>query len=137
MSDKNNEATQDTTGLLELGKEVTIGNYTIPVVDSLDDLPRRKRRELQALMTAVGTDKRGVMAGIFVGAADFAVAYAASQGVYIDLDDESIPLEDQDVIDRETMLFGLRLTTHFTRDKGGKGKASKSPQKNSKSSKTK
>lgn len=95
--------------------------HTIPVVPTIDDLPRAAKRRLRAVLTDSATEQMITNGPRYQLAVDYAVAYAGVQGVHVNLD----AIEDDAVFDRvrmELVTAGLRLIGHFN-SVGDAGKA--------------
>src|SRR5690625_517385 len=95
----------------------------VPVVPSMDDLPRSQRRRLRNVLTDSGADQVVNNGPKFQIGVDYAIAYAASQGVRVDLEG----IEDDaayDTVRMELLTAGLRLIGHFAGvQSGDSGKA--------------
>lgn len=96
----------------------------VPVVASMDDLPRSQRRRLRNVMTDSGADQVVNNGPKFQVGVDYALAYAASQGVHINLDS----IEDDaayNAVRMELLTAGLRLIGHFAGVQVDAGKATR------------
>src|SRR5690625_716295 len=96
----------------------------VPVVASMDDLPRSQRRRLRNVLTDSAADQMVNSGPKFQVGVDYAIAYAASQGVHVVL--ESI--EDDSVYNAlrmQLMTTGLRLIGHFAGVQVDAGKATR------------
>lgn len=110
----------------EVFKEFTLtlpdGPVTVPVVPSMDELPRAARRRMRNVLTDSATDQMINNGPKFQLGVDYAIAYAASQGVTVNLDG----IEDDADYDRvrmELVTAGLQLIGHLGGFKGAEGKA--------------
>src|SRR5690625_4392844 len=84
----------------------------VPVVASMDELPRAQRRRLRNVMTDSGADQVVNNGSKFQFGVYYALAYAASQCVHINLDS----IEDNvayNAVRMELLTAGLRLIGHF------------------------
>lgn len=98
----------------------------VPVVPTVDALPLAMRRRLRNVLTDSGTDQLINHGPKFQLGVDYAIAYAASQGVRVDL--EGIEDDrDYDRVRMELLTAGLRLVGHFANLGGDEGKATKEP----------
>lgn len=105
--------------------EFTIAGHTVPVVAKFDDLPRATRRNLRDIARNATIQARGDADNLRYTKMlrEYLVTYAASQGFLIDLDDETLPIEEQNRIDDDAWLIGARLRRHFEDMPGDEGKA--------------
>lgn len=95
----------------------------VPVVASIDDLPRSARRLLRNVSKDSHLSVQLANAPQYQMLVNYALAYASTQGVSINLD----AIEDDDVYDRareEALIAGGRLMSHFAKAAGDdEGKA--------------
>lgn len=96
---------------------VRIAGHDIPVLPTLDDLPREPRRWLGHAQFALGTVAAGATYGTLPPATyeallQYAATYAQSQGVEVDLKGEMSARESAR-LEAELVLAGTQLVNHF------------------------
>lgn len=112
----------------EVFTEFQLGEHTVPVVPSFDDLPRASRRLLRDTLRDSSVQRELAAGPRMQLGVDYALAYAQTQGVIVSL----ASIEDDDEYDRvreQAMLAGFRLIAHFQpvgeTKKAGKAKPKK------------
>lgn len=123
---KNTEATEESpaqTPFTEFTLSLPKKPVTIKVVTNADDLPRAAKRRMRNVLTDSATDQMINNGPKFQLGVDYAIAYAASQGVNVNLDGIESDA-DYDRVRMELVTAGLQLIGHFAAFGGAEGKAS-------------
>lgn len=125
MTKKAESKKQDKAEVVQAFTEFSIGGQVVPVVESLDELPRSSRRLLRNVAKDAQLSVAIVGAPQFEAFERYALAYARTQGISVNLD----AIEDEDEYDRvrqEAVIAGGNLMGHFAQAAaaGDEGKAS-------------